>query len=202
MKSVTIELTEEQHRRLVAAAAFVGRDTTIEELITANALSRLDGFEIPANEARCDLRHGVLVYAREKLAAAGDLSAHEVNIGLEVCDHELATAAAPALQPWRISFEVDPELAADLREVLAKVEVPESAIASLAIEQLWSLADSSDHGMYIAEGYVYPDRATARRVADRLLAIFFGRSEVQLKFCEDGEEVYDDFPRLQEVSRP
>lgn len=188
MKSVTISLTEKQHRRLAAAAAFIGAGVTIEELILANAVARLDGWEIPERSVRAELRNDVETYAREMRAARVDLSAHELNIGAEMCDH-----AAKSPRPTKISFELEPAIAERLRGVLAKVDVPESEIAWFAREHLESLAEEGDES-FIAQGYAYPDRKTAARVASRFFSLYRGVPSMPLNYHEGGEIVSCDFP--------
>lgn len=180
MKNVTIALTEEQHRRLTAAADVIGGDSTIEELIIGNALSRLDGWELSAPYAHRELRHGVHVYAREKRAGAVDLCVSEVNVGIEVCDHELAREPLDAMsqrRPFKIGFEVGAPRAAELRAQLGELEIPESALRDFAQAYVEALPDE-----YIAEVYVYPNRASAQRVARRLMQKFPGQDEFAINY--------------------
>ena len=82
MVTIRINLTDDQARRLLAAAEFVGAHTNVEDLIVANALGHLDEWEQSREEVRAFLRDAVRVYCVERAAAPFDLSTRALSIGV------------------------------------------------------------------------------------------------------------------------
>lgn len=82
MITISINVTDDQARRLLAATEFVGAKTKVEDLVLANALAHLDEWERPAEEVRAFLRDAVRVYCRERAAVPFDLSTRALSVGI------------------------------------------------------------------------------------------------------------------------
>jgi hypothetical protein len=82
MVTITVSLTDDQARRMLAAAEFVGEGTKIEDLVLANAFAHLDEWEHPESEVMAFLRDGIRVYCREQVAVPFDLSTRAISIGV------------------------------------------------------------------------------------------------------------------------
>lgn len=91
----------------------------------------------------------------------------------------------------KIEFTIDKATEARLRTLLASLEIPMTALGEMAKESLGSLDDCDDG--FIAEGFTYPDRSTALRVASRLLEKYPGSSEMELTYKRGRKKVSEDF---------
>lgn len=94
----------------------------------------------------------------------------------------------------KITFELDVQTTERLGGMLAFLEIPMTATAEIAKEHIQSLSDNLEE-CFIAEGYVYHDREAARRVAEKLLKLYPGNSEMSLRYHRRGRVVSEDFQK-------
>lgn len=92
----------------------------------------------------------------------------------------------------KITFTLDAATSARLIRLLAFLEIPSTALPEMAKEHLRSVSDARED-VFIAEGYIYPDRSTAKRAAAKLLALYPGQSQMQLQYRSRDRVLCEDF---------
>jgi hypothetical protein len=92
----------------------------------------------------------------------------------------------------KIEFTIDAATETRLRALMASLEIPLTALVGMAREHLQSLNENDES--FIAEGFVYPNRASARRAAGRLLSKYPGNQKVRLRYRSTGHVCRADFP--------
>lgn len=93
----------------------------------------------------------------------------------------------------KITIELEPALAKRLKRNLRRVEIPESEIESIALDSLVETFVTNTDETYIAEGYPYPNRENAERVARRILKKYFGQESLSLHYWAKGRVVKEAF---------
>jgi hypothetical protein len=92
----------------------------------------------------------------------------------------------------KITFTLDAATANRLTDFLAFLEIPATAIADMAKEHVECIAEDRDVS-YVAEGYVYDSRESARRVADKILQLYPGNREIDLRYRTGSRVQREDF---------
>lgn len=101
------------------------------------------------------------------------------------------------------SIEIPAPWLARAKAMLEIVEIPEFAIPGILQEWLITDALADDPWLWFTEsGYVYPDRATAERVAGRFFAANWGHERQEVSYRIGRKITYETFtnPRLTKAS--